>query len=69
MLPFNPNFNDSITTTDDVVMFLIIIAIYVFVMFLCQAVIDSVYLIRANRTRKKLKREHQFPKYLEDDDE
>lgn len=69
MNTFSPNFNDSITTTDDVVMVLIIIVIYVFIMFLCQAIIDSVYLIRANRFRKKIKKEYQFPKYLEDDNE
>lgn len=68
MSTFSPNFNDSITTTDDVVMILIMVAIFFFCMALAEEIIFYIHLARTNRYRKKIKKEHEFPKYLEDDE-
>ena len=66
MTAFNPNLFDGITTVDDIVLIILIVAIW----FMMTIVIDCIYMWIAmafyRRRRKKL---YQFPKYLEDDEE
>lgn len=69
MTPFNPCFTDNVTTTDDIMFFMLIAFIWFGVSIFILA-FDDMYLIWKHRRMRKVNRQqYQFPKYLEDDDE
>lgn len=66
MTAFNPNLFDNVTTVDDIVLVILIVAIW----FMMTIVIDCIYMrIAMSFYRRQRKKPYQFPKYLEDDEE
>lgn len=69
MNAFNPCFTDNITSCDDIVALIILFLGLSGISMFIAAFMDVLTIINHYRLRKKQKREYQFPKYLEDDEE
>ena len=66
MTAFNPNLFDNVTTVDDIVLIILLVAIW----FMMTVVVDAIYMwIAMAFYLRKRKKPYQFPKYLEDDEE
>ena len=66
MTAFNPNLFDDVATVDDIVLIILLVAIWFIVTF----VIDFIYMrIAISFHRRQRKKSYRFPKYLEDDEE
>lgn len=66
MTAFNPNLFDGVTTVDDIVLFVLIVAIWFMMVLLADGLYVLIVMAYHRRNRKK---PFQFPKYLEDDEE